>query len=210
MVKCFAPLLVALILSFCLEALGQESIQRRCETLRAWPPRPEDNQPIPEQLKIPTVPKTAREVSCFSSFNRNSTMIDVVRKCGIPDSHMGSGVYIFGYYMTDCSTVSISTADLQHLLGISHVKQGKATLLLNECTKQQAMQAEENTDHLNNWSEVYQSFSRFSQCDDGGIAEGYSDAVGRLLADNWDQFSGLKRLAARDTRFQSFVLRHCG
>jgi hypothetical protein len=134
-------------------------------------------------------------------------MIDVVRKCGVPDKHMGSGVYVFGYYMTDCSMVSIATADLQHL-GISHVKQGKTTVLLSECTNQQAMQAEENTDHLNNWSDVYQSFNRFSQCDDGSIAEGYSDAVGRLLADNWDQFSDLVRLAARDNSFQSFVFRH--
>lgn len=153
MIKGFAPLLVALILSFCLEVLGQQSIQSRCETLTAFPPRPEDNQPIPEQLKIPDAPKTARQVSCFRSFNGNSTMIDVVRKCGVPDKHMGSGVYIFVYYMTDCSTVSIGTADLQHL-GISHVKQGQTTILFNECTKQQAMQAEENTDHLNNWSDV--------------------------------------------------------
>jgi hypothetical protein len=207
MIKGFFPLLVALILSFSLEVLGQQSIQSRCETLTAFPPAPEDKQPIPEQLKIPEAPKTARQVSCFRSFNRNSTMIDVVRKCGVPDKHMGSGVYVFGYYMTDCSMVSIATADLQHL-GISHVKQGKTTVLLSECTNQQAMQAEENTDHLNNWSDVYQSFNRFSQCDDGSIAEGYSDAVGRLLADNWDQFSDLVRLAARDNSFQSFVFRH--
>jgi len=207
MIKGFAPLQVALILSFCLDVIGQQPIQNTCETLAAFPLRSEDNQPIPEQLKIPDAPKTARQVSCFRSFNRNSRMIDVVRKCGVPDEHTGSGVYIFGYYMTDCSTVSIGTADLQHL-GISHVRQGKTTVLLSECTNQQAMQAEENTDHLNNWSDVYQSFNRFSPCDDGGIAEGYSDAVGRLLADNWDQFSDLVRLAARDNSFQSFVLRH--
>jgi hypothetical protein len=34
---------------------------------------------------IPNTPKTARQVSCFRSFNRNSTMIDVVQKCGVPD-----------------------------------------------------------------------------------------------------------------------------
>ena len=76
------------------------------------------------------------------------------------------------------------------------------------CTKQEAMQAEESTDHLEGWSEVYQSFTRFSQCDDGGIAEGYSDAIGKLLADKWDQFPDLVKLATKDKRFQSFVLRH--
>ena len=45
-------------------------------------------------------------------------MIDVVRKCGLPDKHLGSGVYIFVYYMNDCSTISVGTPDLQHL-GIS-------------------------------------------------------------------------------------------
>lgn len=197
-------MLAVVVLSSCIQLLAQKSIVERCETT---PPRPYDNQPIPEQLKIPDAPKTARRVSCFTSFNKNSTMLDVVRKCGIPDKHTGSGVYIFGYYMTDCSTVSIETADLKHL-GISHVKEGKTPVLLGECTNQQAMQAEENTDHLSNWSDLYQSFNRFSQCDDGSIAEGYSDAVGRLLADNWDQFSDLVRLAAREKSFQSFVLRH--
>jgi hypothetical protein len=207
MIKGFFQLLLVLILCFCAEVFGQQSIPDRCEALLAAPPRPEGNQPIPEQLKIPEAPKTARQVSCFRSFSRNSTMIDVVRKCGVPDKHMGSGVYLFGYYMTDCSTVSIATPDLRHL-GINYVKQGKTTVLLSECTDQQATQAEENTDNLNNWSDVYQSFNRFSQCDDGSIAEGYSDAVGRLLADNWDQVTDLARLAARDKSFQSFVLRH--
>jgi hypothetical protein len=70
------------------------------------------------------------------------------------------------------------------------------------------MQAEESTDHLNNWTDVHRSFKRFSQCDDGSIAEGYSDAIGRLLADNWDQFPDLIKLAARDDGFQRFVLQH--
>jgi hypothetical protein len=63
-----------------------------------------------------------------------------------------------------------------------------APLLLAEapqkpCTREEAMQAADDTDHLDNWNAVYRSFKRFSQCDDGGIAEGYSDDVGKLLAD---------------------------
>ena len=76
------------------------------------------------------------------------------------------------------------------------------------CTKEEAIQAEEDTDHLSNWNAVYQSFKRFSQCDDGAIAEGYSDAVGKLLADNWNQFPDLVKLATSDQRFQTFVVRH--
>jgi len=84
---------------------------------------------MPPQIMLPDAPKTAQQVSCFRSFTQNTTMIDVVRKCGLPDKHMGSGVCIFVYYMDDCSTVSVGTPDLQHL-GISHVKQGKTTVLL--------------------------------------------------------------------------------
>ena len=76
------------------------------------------------------------------------------------------------------------------------------------CTRQEAMQAADDTDHLDNWNAVYQSFKRFSQCDDGGIAEGYSDDVGKLLADHWDQFPSLVKLATSDRAFQTFVVRH--
>ena len=121
--------LVVLALSSYLQAVAQQTIVKRCEA-KTFPPRPYDNQPIPEQLRIPGAPKTARRVGCFTSFNKTSTMVDVVRKCGIPDKHEGSGVYIFVYYMTDCSMVSVGTPDLRWL-GISHVETGKTTVLLS-------------------------------------------------------------------------------
>jgi hypothetical protein len=125
----FSPVIAALVLSSCLRLEGQQPIVKRCE-VKNLPPHAEDNQPIPEQLKIPNAPKTAREVSCFAYLNKKSTMLDVVRKCGVPDKHLGSGVYIFVYYMDDCSTVSMSTPDLQRLL-MKHVKQGESTVLLS-------------------------------------------------------------------------------
>ena len=89
--------------SSCLQLVAQETVAERCHA-------PHDafgDQPMPEQFKIPDVPKTARQVSCFTSFKKDSTMLDVVRKCGVPDQHTGSGVYIFVYYMDDCSTVVV-------------------------------------------------------------------------------------------------------
>jgi hypothetical protein len=73
-------------------------------------------QSIPEQIKLPNAPKTTRNADCFRSFTNNSAMIDVVRKCGIPDEHQGSGIYIFLYDMDDGSLVAIGTADLKKLL----------------------------------------------------------------------------------------------
>lgn len=80
---------------------AQETRAERCHA----PCDAFNDQPMPEQLRIPDAPKTARQVSCFASFKEDSTMLDVVRKCGIPDRHTGSGIYIFVYYMDDCSTV---------------------------------------------------------------------------------------------------------
>jgi hypothetical protein len=85
---------------------------------------------MPEQFKIPDAPKTARQVSCYTSFEKASTMLDVVRKCGMPDQHTGSGIYIFVYYLNDSSTVTVRTPDLKRL-GIRHVKQQKTTVLFN-------------------------------------------------------------------------------
>jgi hypothetical protein len=68
MLQRYVPALGALTLSLCLEVVGQQTIAKGCETLTTFPPRPEDSQPMPEQLKIPHAPKTARQVSCFRSF----------------------------------------------------------------------------------------------------------------------------------------------
>jgi Carboxypeptidase regulatory-like domain len=87
-------------------------------------------QPIPEQIKLPDAPKTARNVQCFGAFKESSTMIDVVRKCGIPDEHQGSGIFIFLYDMDDGSFVAIGTADLKKLLYINHIENTRASSLL--------------------------------------------------------------------------------
>lgn len=70
------------------------------------------------------------------------------------------------------------------------------------------MEVEVDVDHLNNWHDVYESFKRFSRCDDGLIAEGYSDAMTKLLANKWEEFGGFVRLATRDKNFRRFVIRH--
>ena len=118
--------LTTLVLSSCLHVAAQEKIGEKCHA----PRDPFGNQPMPEQFKIPDAPKTARQVTCFTSFEKASTMLDVVRKCGVPDQHTGSGIYIFIYYLNDCSTVTVGTPDLKRL-EIRHGKQKKTTVLFN-------------------------------------------------------------------------------
>lgn len=54
------------------------------------------------------------------------------------------------------------------------------------CTRTDAIAADESISHLRDWTEIYDSFKAFSHCDDGYIAEGYSDAVAETLANKWN------------------------
>jgi hypothetical protein len=76
------------------------------------------------------------------------------------------------------------------------------------CTKSEAMQAEKEVDSLNDWSHVYRSYRKFSRCDDGAIGEGYSDAIGKLLANDWAHLHHLLALTKAGNGFQQFVLKH--
>jgi hypothetical protein len=70
------------------------------------------------------------------------------------------------------------------------------------------MNAEKEADSLKDWHQMYRSYTRFSQCDDGAIAEGYSESVSKILADDWKSFSRLIALTNRDNNFRAFVLKH--
>jgi hypothetical protein len=76
------------------------------------------------------------------------------------------------------------------------------------CADVEKMIAETSTSKLRTWSALHESFKRFGRCDDGYIAEGYSEAVVVMLARRWSQLRDLSRIAASDAAFRAFVLRH--
>jgi len=91
------------------------------------------SQPFPPEIMLPDAPKTARDIEAFRSLRKTMTMVDVVRKCGLPDELQGSGIYIFIYRLQDGTTVRIGTANLKSLLHVQHVdKSGKTTSLISE------------------------------------------------------------------------------
>jgi hypothetical protein len=59
-----------------------------------------------------------------------------------------------------------------------------------------------------NWSGLFQHWQQFRTCDDGAIGEGYSDAVVKLFANHWNQFSKFVALADRNPDFRRWTLRH--
>jgi len=70
------------------------------------------------------------------------------------------------------------------------------------------MEAESSVSQLNNWEDVYKSFKKFRFCDDGAIAEGYSDVVVRMLSNQWSQLGELVKPSSADKEFFVFVVKH--
>lgn len=61
---------------------------------------------------------------------------------------------------------------------------------------------------LRSWDALYKSYKLYRQCDDGAIAEGYSESVARILVDHWNTLPRLADLVAKDAAFQAFVIKH--
>jgi len=77
------------------------------------------------------------------------------------------------------------------------------------CSLADSEQADREASKQRSWNSLYRSYHRFApRCDDGSIAEGYSNSVVRILVDHWDTLPRLSELAANHQGFESFVLRH--
>lgn len=76
------------------------------------------------------------------------------------------------------------------------------------CSKAMAIAAETKAGELKSWSEVYVWFKRYRNCDDGAIAEGFTESITILLARQWSVLPQLAARADKDTQFRAFVLKH--
>ncbi|WP_238537967.1 hypothetical protein [Paraburkholderia atlantica] len=76
------------------------------------------------------------------------------------------------------------------------------------CTENDAVEADAMVDHLDSWPQINTAFSKYSHCDDGEIAEGYSEAIERLLTDHWKASPELDAQIKLNPSLESFVLRH--
>lgn len=82
------------------------------------------------------------------------------------------------------------------------------------CSTETAAMALDNVIRLEgertDWRDVYESYRKFRQCDDGAIASGYDDVVVRLLIKKWSETNVLFTLVQKDKHFGDFVLHHIG
>lgn len=80
------------------------------------------------------------------------------------------------------------------------------------CTPAEAEAAERAAGGAHrSWAELHAQYAKFARdaaCDDGAIAEGWSDAVARLLAGRWGELEALAQFAEADPGFLTFVLGH--
>ena len=77
-----------------------------------------------------------------------------------------------------------------------------------ECDERDGYAAEVLTDYLDSWKNVARFYKQFKNCDNGGVAEGVSDAIARLLANQWQHLADLLVLASKEQGLEAFVLSH--
>jgi hypothetical protein len=79
----------------------------------------------------------------------------------------------------------------------------------NSCPKYLEKEAVDvvSTDIMN-WATLHDAYLRFLPCDDGAIAEGFTDIVVRILAYRWASLGELRTIAKNDPGFLCFVYRH--
>ena len=70
------------------------------------------------------------------------------------------------------------------------------------------MAAESIAARLPDWKQIYGAFERFSHCDDGAIAEGFTEPVVHLLAKHWETLPQVASLQSKNAAFRTFVLPH--
>jgi hypothetical protein len=58
------------------------------------------------------------------------------------------------------------------------------------------------------WRSLMNHEKAFASCDDGALAEGYSDAVVGLLANRWGQFDVFVSVSERNSAFRRWAIRH--
>jgi len=58
------------------------------------------------------------------------------------------------------------------------------------------------------WRSLLRHQKTFGSCDDGALAEAYSDAVVSLLAHRWDQFVAFVGLSDGNPAFRRWAIRH--
>ena len=75
------------------------------------------------------------------------------------------------------------------------------------CTPAEASTAEKAIDRVVNWDQLYKVYKEFKHCDQGPVAEVYTEAVLRCLVE-WKKVEVLANGMAQDKDYNAWVVRH--
>ena len=76
------------------------------------------------------------------------------------------------------------------------------------CTEEEAQSAEVIVATIDSWMRLYQQFKRYAHCDDGAIAEGFSESISLLLAEQWEDIQEASTVLIPNSAFQEFIIKH--
>lgn len=77
-----------------------------------------------------------------------------------------------------------------------------------DCPKTLEKEALNVASTLRDWDALHVAYKRFLPCDDGAIAEGFTESVVRILVEHWASLGRLSKFAKKDPSFLRFVYRH--
>ncbi len=77
-----------------------------------------------------------------------------------------------------------------------------------DCPKTLEKEALDVASTLRGWGALHTAYMRFGACDDGAVAEGFTESVVRILADKWTTVKNLGRFVKMDPSFLRFVYNH--
>jgi len=84
-----------------------------------------------------------------------------------------------------------------------------ASAEVRECSIEEQRWLDKELPLLTSWPRIHASFLRnVPECDDGFFAEGYTEAVVKMLAVRWQSLPELRAFKKNDPKFFAFVLKH--
>jgi hypothetical protein len=96
-----------------------------------------------------------------------------------------------------------------HLVGLTMVLCSAQAMAHDTCTARMYRHAETSLPAASsNWPSLLKHQQVFASCDDGALAEGYSDAVATKLATRRSEFGQFAALSRRDPAFRQWAIRH--
>ena len=76
------------------------------------------------------------------------------------------------------------------------------------CTKADASAAEKSIDKVLTWPALSKAWRDYRHCDEGPVADQFTEALLRLMVGNWKTVEGLSNLMKGDAEFREFVVAH--